>query len=105
MRQNLLGENHNLQAFVCLRLHSIITNNQVLVRNKHRPYGKLLKEKGFTMTLRGVNTSAASVYQKLVRSINAVYRDVIKTGFIDDVEHPEEYELFHNDLKVVDGPW
>lgn len=69
-----------------------------------RPYGKILKKAGFKMNLRGVETSAATVYNKLVTSINNVYRDVIQTGFIRKDLHPEEYELFHNDRKVVDGP-
>lgn len=57
------------------------------------------------MNIRGVSVSASDVYTKLVDSINAVYDDVKKYGFISKSEHPMEYELFHNPHRVVDGPW
>ena len=57
------------------------------------------------MNLRGVHTSAAEVYNNLVESINNVYDDVMRNGKIDQNLHQSEYELFHNDPAVVDGPW
>lgn len=70
-----------------------------------RPYGKLLKDSGFEMNLRGVQTSAEKVYDNLVKSINNVYEDVMKYGAIRKDLHKSEYELFHNEPRVVDGPW
>jgi hypothetical protein len=69
-----------------------------------RPYGKILKDAGFSMNLRGVPTSAAEVYDRLVTSINNVYDDVIQVGTINKGQHPTEYDLFHNEPRVVDGP-
>jgi hypothetical protein len=63
-----------------------------------------LKEAGYTMNLRGVKTSAVDVYDRLLSSINTVYDDVKTFGEIKR-EHIGEYELFHNDKGVVDGPW
>lgn len=57
------------------------------------------------MNLRGVSTSAADVYDSLVESINNVYDDVMKVGKIKKRKHPMEYDLFHNEPGVVDGPW
>ncbi len=56
------------------------------------------------MTLRGVETSASALYDALANSINTVYEDVVEFGEISR-EHEDEYELFHNAHKVVDGPW
>ena len=57
------------------------------------------------MNLRGVSTSAADAYDKLVKSIDNVYDDVMKIGKINKETHPMEYNLFHNEPGVVDGPW
>lgn len=64
----------------------------------------MLKDIGYTMTLRGVETSASALYDALANSINTVYEDVVEFGEISR-EHEDEYELFHNAHKVVDGPW
>mmetsp|Transcript_5475 Transcript_5475/g.8143 ORF Transcript_5475/g.8143 Transcript_5475/m.8143 type:complete len:733 (+) Transcript_5475:32-2230(+) len=69
-----------------------------------RPYGKVLKDHGYEMTLRGVQTSAADVYDRLVESINNVYDDVMKYGKIMENVHKSEHKLFHNEPGVVDGP-
>ena len=71
----------------------------------YRPYGKSLVEDGFEMNLRGVQTSAADVYDNLVKSINNVYTDITKFGGIKKNKHRMEYDLFHNAPGVVDGPW
>ena len=72
-----------------------------------RPYGKKLKELGFEMMLRGEVVSAATLYDSLIQSINNVYNDVINgiDGKIDEISHPEEYRLFNNQFRTVDGPW
>lgn len=70
-----------------------------------RPYGKILKDVGFTMDLRGVETSASDVYDSLVESINNVFNDIMASGSIQSSTHPDEYDLFHNEHGVVDGPW
>ena len=57
------------------------------------------------MKLRGKETSAAEVYDKLVASINNVFEDVMQFGRIREEIHKEEYDLFHNSRRVVDGPW
>ena len=57
------------------------------------------------MKLRGVQTSAADVYDKLVNSINNVYSDVMEFGKIRRNRHKMEYDLFHNAPGAVDGPW
>ena len=57
------------------------------------------------MNLRGVSMSAADAYNKLVKSIDNVYDDVMKIGKINKETHPMEYNLFHNEPGVVDGPW
>lgn len=69
-----------------------------------RPYGKMLKDAGFSMNLRGVPTSAADVYDRLINSINNVYNDIMQVGKIKKNQHPTEYNLFHNEPGVVDGP-
>ena len=57
------------------------------------------------MKLRGVQTSAADVYDNLINSINNVYNDVTKFGRIKKNTHRMEYDLFHNAPGAVDGPW
>lgn len=58
------------------------------------------------MSLRGETVSANELYDALVDSINNVYNDVINgDGYIDRDAHPNEYTLFDNPFKVVDGPW
>lgn len=69
-----------------------------------RPYGKFLKDSGFSMNLRGVETSAAQVYDALIDSINTVYNNVVQNGRIKR-KNSAEFDLFHNPHQVVDGPW
>ena len=57
------------------------------------------------VSLRGVHTSATTIYDRLVESINNVYNDVMANGSIDKETHKSEHELFHIDPGVVDGPW
>lgn len=94
-----------------------------IIRNRHdvpvsgmfsaarfiRPYGKVLKEKGFKMNLRGEETTAAQVYDDLIQAINNVYFDVvahpsINDGKIDPETHRMEYNLFRNHFHSIDGP-
>lgn len=71
------------------------------------PYGKMLKDLDYEMVLRGEIVKATDAYDALISSINNVYEDVVIDGLgsIDPIEHPEEYKLFHNPLRVIDGPW
>jgi hypothetical protein len=70
-----------------------------------RPYGKYLKRANYSMTLRGVTTSARKLYDNLIQSINNVFWDVTGTGSIDPWLHPAEYRLFRNPYEAIDGPW
>ena len=71
-----------------------------------RQYGKKLADVGYTMDLRGVETKATDLYDSLIESINNVYSDVVLgNGRIKRNRHPEEYKLFNNPFRVVDGPW
>ena len=54
----------------------------------HSPYGKVLKELGFSMTLRGVETTAAQVYDALLASIENVYNDVVFGSGFHRFKHP-----------------
>jgi hypothetical protein len=65
----------------------------------------MLKMMNYSMILRGKNTTAAELYDKLIVSIENVFHDVMSTGYINKTAHPEEYSLYHNRLKVIEGPW
>lgn len=69
-------------------------------------YGKALKEIDFGMDIKGVYTSAAEVYDRLIAMIENVAYDILfrKKSFINEKKHPEEHFLFHNKNYVVDGP-
>ena len=71
-----------------------------------RPYLKQLKatNPGYSMTLGGSVKSVEAVYDNLVGHIANVYRDVMEDGFIDEATHPDEYSLYDNPKRVVDGP-
>ena len=71
-----------------------------------RPYLKQLKASNprYSMTLGGVVKSVEDVYATLVNHIANVYKDVMETGFIDEATHPDEYSLYNNPKRVVDGP-
>lgn len=82
-----------------------------------RPYLKALKDNnpGFSMTLgdplsKGPNRdeheakSVETVYNNLITSIANVFRDVRNNEFIDANAHKEEWELYNNFHRVVDGP-
>lgn len=72
----------------------------------YSPYGAALAELGYEMQLRGQLVSAAELHYALVNSINNVYDDVVHgAGFIDADKHPEDFELYDNPFKVIDGPW
>jgi hypothetical protein len=69
-----------------------------------RPYIKKLKENGYSMFLRGEEVSASKVYDNLITATRNVFEDVMEKGFIDASSHPEEYHLFDNPKRVIDGP-
>ncbi|KAG7337206.1 hypothetical protein IV203_013850 [Nitzschia inconspicua] len=69
-----------------------------------RPYVKKLMENRYSMIIRGEEVWAAKVYNDLITAIRNVFDDVVANGFIDASAHPEEYRLFDNPKRVVDGP-
>jgi hypothetical protein len=68
------------------------------------PYIKKLRENGYSMFIRGEMVSASKVYESLITATKNVFDDVTEKGFIDANSHPEEYHLFDNPKRVVDGP-
>ncbi|KAG7349085.1 hypothetical protein IV203_011682 [Nitzschia inconspicua] len=69
-----------------------------------RPYVKKLMENRYSMIIRGEEVWAAKVYDDLITAIRNVFDDVVANGFIDASAHPEEFRLFDNPKRVVDGP-
>eukprot|EP00581_Thalassiosira_minuscula_P006599 CAMPEP_0183703728 /NCGR_PEP_ID=MMETSP0737-20130205/1363_1 /TAXON_ID=385413 /ORGANISM="Thalassiosira miniscula, Strain CCMP1093" /LENGTH=655 /DNA_ID=CAMNT_0025930525 /DNA_START=215 /DNA_END=2182 /DNA_ORIENTATION=- len=76
-----------------------------------RPYAKFLSQQGYELEFKNPNTGmfenkkAEDLYKNLIEAINNVYNDVIYgNGFIDKQKHEEEYHLFHNPFRVIDGP-
>lgn len=66
---------------------------------------KYLKEQGFSMMLRNEVVTASDLYDLLIEKINIVYNDIMNIGEIDAVAHPDEFRLFNNPHRVIDGPW
>lgn len=58
-----------------------------------------------SLQVQGSTLTPAQIQTALRDSINNVFEDVIEDqlGFIDPVEHPAEYALYHNRFGVVDG--
>ena len=71
-----------------------------------RPYLKALKENNpnFSMTLGGSTKTVGDVYNNLLTSIANVFHDVRNYEFIDADNHKEEWDLYNNFNRVVDGP-
>ena len=71
------------------------------------PYIDWLVNIGSTTTLnvQGTDLTVTEVQDALRNSISDVYEDVITDGlgFIDEMEHPDEYALYHNKYGVIDG--
>ena len=71
------------------------------------PYIDWLVSTDSTTTLRvqGTTLTATQIQNALRNAINNVYEDVITDGlgFIDELEHPDEYALFHNKYGLIDG--
>lgn len=58
-----------------------------------------------SLTVGGVSLSVSDVRNRLISAVNGVFDDVVTRGlhYIDPVAHPEEYDVFHNDLGLLDG--
>lgn len=57
-----------------------------------------------TLKVLGEPLDVREIRDELRRTINAVYEDVIyEGGWIDPMEHPEAFALYHNDYGVIDG--
>ena len=71
------------------------------------PYVNWLASSSSSTTLRvqGVDLTPSQIQAALRTSVNAVFEDVITDGegFIDPVEHPDEYALYHNPHGFIDG--
>jgi len=71
------------------------------------PYLDWLVMTGSSTTLRvaGVDLTAPEIKAALRSSLNSVFEDVIQDGegFIDPVEHPDAYALYHNRHGLIDG--
>lgn len=117
--RNVIFEDFEVAAVSLNNVDNLVIERCVVTRNRHNvpvvglfsaarfirsPYGEKLVELDYSMRLRGTNTTARSVYDRLTDSINAVYKDVMENGQINQTEHPEEYDLFHNPFQVIDGP-
>jgi len=57
------------------------------------------------MQLRGKEKTAADLYDDLVDVINTVVADIKEHGRINKKAHPDEFLLFDNSKRVIDGPW
>jgi len=79
---------------VSIILRSFATMYQILKERKRE----------YSMNLRGKKTTAAQVYNSLIRSIANAYRDIMEQGFVDSDSHPTEFKLFNNPHRVIDGP-
>mmetsp|Transcript_30013 Transcript_30013/g.36584 ORF Transcript_30013/g.36584 Transcript_30013/m.36584 type:complete len:693 (-) Transcript_30013:6-2084(-) len=70
-------------------------------------YVKALHEKGVgtELAVAGVQKTAANIRTELEDAIVNVYEDIVINDreTIDSSEHPDEYAIFHNAKKVVDG--
>lgn len=124
------NDNHNVEianvTFIDFEVAATSLNNIdglviqdcEIIRNRHdvpvsgmfsaarfiRPYGKALKEMGYSMTLRGEETTAKEVYDNLIASINNVYSDVMTYGEINPELHRLDYNLYRNHFDTIDGP-
>ena len=71
------------------------------------PYINWLVDMGSltTLTVQGTELTTTDIRDALRNSIKNVYQDVItdNLGFIDEIEHPDEYALYHNKHGVIDG--
>ena len=71
------------------------------------PYINLLVENGSPTTLRvqGNELTAMDIQNALRDSVNNAYEDIIVDGLgvIDEMEHPDEYALYHNKHGLIDG--
>lgn len=58
-----------------------------------------------TLEVQGVMLTATQIRDALRASVNAVHEDVITDGlgFIDELQHPDEYALYHNKHGLLDG--
>ena len=70
-------------------------------------YVNWLVDIGSTTTLKvqGSDLSPTEIRDALRDSVNNAYEDIIidGLGFVDEMEHPDEYALYHNKHAVIDG--
>ena len=66
---------------------------------------KFLKEENYHMKLRNKRVRASVLYDRILSETRNVYDDVMANGIISQITHPEEYRLYNNPHRVIDGPW
>ena len=99
---------------------NLVISDNVVTNNRHdvpivgmfsaarfiRPYGKYLKYIDYSVKDENgtVWKTAEHAYDDLITSINKVYDDVSNHGFIQKDKNPQEFHLFDNPHRAVDGP-
>ena len=99
---------------------NLMISDNVVTNNRHdvpivgmfsaarfiRPYGKYLKSIDYSVKDENgtVWKTAEHAYDALITSINKVYDDVSNHGFIQKDKNPQEFHLFDNPHRAVDGP-
>ena len=99
---------------------NLVISDNVVTNNRHdvpivgmfsaarfiRPYGKYLKYIDYSVKDENgtVWKTAEHAYDALITSINKVYDDVSNYGFIQKDKNPQEFHLFDNPHRAVDGP-
>jgi hypothetical protein len=70
-----------------------------------RKYLDMLITNGYTgpINIAGVNKTTNAVKNDLKTAMNNTFSDIISNGIIDKATHLPEWQLFHNDAKVIDG--
>jgi hypothetical protein len=102
------------------RIHTLEIRDNFVSNNRHdvpvvgmfsaarfiRPYGKYLKYIDYSVKDENgtVWKTAEHAYDDLITSINKVYDDVSNHGFIQKDKNPQEFHLFDNPHRAVDGP-
>ena len=71
------------------------------------PYINWLVDTGSptTLTVQGTQLTATEIRDALRDSVNNAYEDIIvdDLGIVDEIEHPDEYALYHNEHGLIDG--
>lgn len=117
--EDVTFENFEVAATSLNNVDNLVVKNCEVKKNRHDvpivglfsaarnilPYGKKLVDLNYSAVFSGESVSALEAYNNLITMVNNVFDDVVNgTGFIDAQEHPEEFHLFDNEFRVIDGP-